>query len=292
MSRSPYLYGRAHDRDCDSWLRRRFIHEHVISQRAVEFALPTNNRAVYYVGKGTAWPDDKAKLAMVNPNTGKPYKRKPSQYVSDDINWLIDNGLVDQAEIEDVTGMIDNMIGVVDLLAAVSDYAQEVITDPWSPRPVPVLLGEGDNDQSLLAPIGRDRRCWWATTGGMRGREHIRRLARKIDPAAPIGYVGDWNRSGFDIERNAKQYLRTCGWHGTWKRLLLDDTQVIDMTQKVSVDGRDGQAGRSVETAEMPVPEARRIIHGWLDEQLPDEPDADESRRDEIVASLEALEVD
>ena len=97
--------------------------------------------------------------------------------------------------------------------------------------------------------------------------------------------------AGFDIERNARALLEGKGWRGTWTRLLITDEQSSELSSEmvVDVDGRDGQAGQSIETAAVPVGDARDVIHRWLDGLAPVVPDADESERGAVVAALEAL---
>ena len=275
-----YLYGLERHRGCAAWLRREFIHAHIVGQRSVAHALPTNVRAVYYVGKGTAWPPDKA-----GPG------RKSAQDVSDACQWLIDHGLVGEDEVVDADGHMEASIGVSDVLAEVLDYARHVAICPWSPNPVPTIICEGRNDLALVRPIGHDRLVRWIALGGMGGRGHLRHVAPHLPRHGPVGYVGDWNRAGFDIERNARALLEGKGWRGTWTRLLVTDEQASELSSKmvVDVDGRDGQAGQSIETAAMPVGDARDVIHRWLDGLAPAVPDADESKRGAVMAALEAL---
>ena len=262
-----------------AYQRRQFIHEHIVAQRSVAHALPTNVRAIYYVGKDSAWPGDAGGGA-----------RQSSQYVSEAVSWLIDRGLVGEDEVMDANGHNESSLGVVDLLEEAIDYASLVALCPWSPNAVPVLIAEGRNDLALLRPIGEARRISWIALGGMAQRGHLRRVAtEEIGTDAPIGYVGDWGRSGKDIERNAEKMLRRNGWEGTWTRLLITDAQAAKMSPKTVLDRRDGKSGPSLETAQVPVADARAVIHAWLDSLLPAHPDADESMRDEIVAALDAL---
>lgn len=263
-----YTYGR-HPSD-DTWQRREYIHQHIISQRGVDHALPTNTRSVYYVGKGTAWEADA-------PGQG----RKPSQYVSDACQWLIDHGLVSEDEITDANGHLEEHIGVANLLDEVLDSARHLAMCPWSPNPIPVLM---------CVPGRKTVQCIAQLVFGGEGARELCRVAPIIDVDAPIGYVGDWNRTGFDIERNAERFLRERGWDGEWTRLLVTDTQAPGLSPKDHTDGRDGKSGLSAESAAMPVGAARALILGWLDEQLPVAPDADESLRAEIVEALETIE--
>jgi hypothetical protein len=216
-----------------------------------------------------------------------------SQNISDDIQWLIDRGYIGEEEVVDESAQTFDHLGTTDLVAEVNGTARHVIIDPWSPNPVPYLLAEGNNDLTFLAPLGERNRCRWAPQGGMGGRGMLRKVARQIDREAPIGYVGDFNRAGSDIERAAERFLRSKGWSGEWTRIAVTEDQAEDLPRKTKIDRRvkTPVPEESVESAAMPVADIRAAIQDWLDDQLPAVPDADDDDRDDLVAWLDLFEL-
>jgi hypothetical protein len=275
---------------------RRFLHEHIVAQRLIHFGLPTNVRACYYVGSQDGrWPDDATYLlARATEYEARGEKvptsmRKVSQKVSDWLGWLIDHSLVDEDEIVDETSVWYGRIGVNDLLAHLRDHTEAVPLNPWSPNPTPIVLCEGRNDMSIVGPVCNTNMCLAFPLGGMSGNGQLRWLAHRVRRTAPIGYVGDWNRPGSDIERNAERFLRSKGWRGTWTRLAITDDQAVGLPHKMKVDRRRKVAVEepSIETAALGPAAIRTAIQAWLDAQRPTVPDADESGRGEVVAWLD-----
>ena len=287
---TTYSYGEG-----EAARRRKLLHNHIIAQRLIPDALPTTVRSEYYVGTMNGWwPDDatfldetmKAYDARGEKRPSRP--RSMSQNISDDIQWLIDRGYVGENEVVDEMQQVYDFLGVDDIFNEVYSSARHVVINPWSPNPVPYLLAEGNNDMTFIRPLGERNRCHWAPLGGMGGRGLLRKVAAAIDPAAPVGYVGDWNKSGTDIERNAERFLRSKGWAGTWTRLAITDTQAAGMTQKMKTDRRFKvlTTMASIESAAMPVVAIRGAVQTWLTAQLPAVPDANEDDRDDLVEWL------
>ena len=276
--------------------RRKLIHEHIVAQRKVQFALPSNVRAVYYVGfQAGWWLDDASHQIAAKAGyraRGEDESRTPrrmSQNISDDVQWLIDHDLVDEDEIVDELAQTFDSVGTDDLINDVRTQAALVPINRWSPKPIPYLLAEGNNDLGIVAPLARASNCRWAALGGMGGRSQLRKVAAEIHPDAPVGYVGDWNKAGSDIERNAEKFLRSKGWKGKWTRIAITDVQAVGLPHKMKVDGRlkVPVALASIETAAMSVPVLRTAIQTWLDAQKPAVPDVDDDDRDDLVAWID-----
>jgi len=276
---------------------RRFLHEHIIRSRHTAFGLPTNVRACYYVGVGEGqWSDDSTGLVALRGDYDArgerfpDHPRKISQKVSDWIGWLIEKGYVAEDEIVDELSFWYGGVGVSDLLYELLDSARRLALDPWSPNEVPVLLCEGRNDMSIVGPIADTNLCRAFPLGGMRGGSTLRWLAEHVPQDAPIGYVGDWNKAGFDIERQAERFLRSKGWRGTWTRIAVTDAQAVGLPHQMKTDKRLTVAIEkpSVETAALGPAALRAAIQAWLNAQRPTVSDADESGRAEVVAWLRA----
>ena len=281
----------------DAATRRRWHHERIITLRGQADALPTNVRAMYYAGmQAGCWPDDgsyrKERKAWYEAQgrTSPGTMKLPSQWASNDLQWLIDKGLVSPSEVVDESSTTYSFLGVVDVLDFVLEQTN-VVLDPWSPNPVPYILTEGTNDLGIVAPIGTELRCRWAGLGGMAGRSMLRKVAAEIDHDAPIAYIGDWNKTGFDIERNAEALLRSQGWGGEWGRITITDEQAVGLPTKTKFDQRRAVLvpQQSIETAAMDLAEVRSQLRGYLLEFRPDMPDADESLRQEILDVLGGL---
>lgn len=293
MSGATYTYGKG-----AVAVRRRWLHERIVAMREAD-ELSTNVRALYYDGvQAGRWESDgdceRRKHAEARA-AGKRVTRVrvSSQDTSDDVQWLIDRGHVGADEVVDESTPTYDHLGTVDVLSYLIDHAANVAVDPWAPHPTPYLLTEGANDLSVIGPIGREYRCRWAALGGMASRGMLRRVAKEIDPAAPVGYVGDWNRSGSDIERNARDFLADHGWHGTWTRVAVTDRQIarLALVPKVKFDHRHDPPleHESFESAAIEITRLRRRLRAWLRMQLPTDPTATDDERADIVAALEEL---
>lgn len=275
---------------------RELIHAHVIAQRLISDALPTTVRSVYYVGSQAGWwlsdADFVAALMAGYDARGEKRSSRPrlmSQWISDHVQWLIDRGYISEDEVVDESAQTFDFLGTTDLVDSVTTRARLLVIDPWSPNPVPYLLAEGNNDMTFVAPLGRRNRCRWAPLGGMASRGMLRKVAAEIDPDAPIGYVGDFNKAGSDIEAAAERFLQERGWDGEWTRIAITEDQAEGLPRKTKIDRRFKVpvAEESVESAAMPVADIRAAIQDWLDEQLPVVADTNDDDRDDLVEWLE-----
>lgn len=264
--------------------------------------LPNNIRGIYYIGIGAGWwvkDTDRAaynlaqhRAKMAADPTLRPMKGKgklTSQYVSVAVQKLIDAGVIHPDDITDEFHSVYSSRGTTDLLRTVRNYARSATLDPWAPNPRPVLIAEGANDMTVVAPIGQDRRLTWVPLGGQAGRTHLRSLLALIDHDAPVGYIGDWNKAGRDIEAAAKRFLLANGWDSTWTRLLVTEADAATMPVQMVVDGRNGQSEPSVESAAIRQSVQRQRITDWLAVLVPDAPVANDSERAAIIAMLDDM---
>jgi hypothetical protein len=127
------------------------------------------------------------------------------------------------------------------------DRLDEAAVNPWHPASPPLVLTESKNlAQALAAPLyrlvpviggpkGQTGEGWLRTVASGVLAEHSDRR---------VFYLGDLDRAGGDIERNARSVLeRHLGRQLAWEWLALTEDQISDLGVEPiwRVDGRDRQ---------------------------------------------------
>lgn len=275
-----------------AWQRREYLYKVLTAMKGNQ-EWPTTVSSSYYVGvQDKQWPSDAEHTDKVNPKTGEKYRRTPRQDVSDAVNWLMDHNAdgeeiapVDGPAPEDTTPLISED-AIVDLSRGVIDYtepddpilaaylyARRVRISPWKPGPAPLLIVESRSLMSALDGTVMAWDAWSAPLVGMSGRSLLRDVLKhpkyRID--TPVAYMGDWNDPGFDIARNAKEFLRSRGWEGSWTLLAMTDTDAAGLPQITKTDLRYKPAKRyqSVEAEALGTTALRQRLVNWYLNMLP-----------------------
>lgn len=258
MSEATYGNGAAAD-------RRRWLHKRLTEMRDGD-ELPTTVSSLYYDGvQHSRWPSD----AEVKAAGGK---RTPRQDVSDAVQWLIERDLVDGDAIVDISrGVLDHR-RPDDLREATYTYAETVELSPW-PADVPACIVESRSLSAALDGVAGRYGIALAPLSGMSGRTFLRSdVVGIITVHSPIGYLGDWNPAGFDIERNVSRTLLELGWRGEWTKLALTDDDAAGLPRIIKHDNRHRPplAYESVEAEALTTTVLRRRLTDWLTELLPE----------------------
>jgi hypothetical protein len=249
--------------------RRRWLHERLTAMSAAD-ELPTTISSLYYDGVGAGrWPsDDEAKAA------GR--KRLPRQDVSDDVQWLIEQGYVDADAVVDISRRVVSYEAPWNIHGGTYSYAEHVRLSPWYPNPIPLVIVESRSLASALDPV-IDRYCaTLAPLSGQSGRTYLRRdVTTYVEFATSIAYFGDWNPPGLHIENNVKAKLSQYApeWDGTWDMLAVTDDDAADgdwpRKRKRDRRYRPPRPYDSIEAEALGTTELRRRLTEWLDELLP-----------------------
>ena len=244
--------------------RRRWLHKRLAEMRDGD-ELPTTDSSLYYDGvQQGRWPSDsEAKEA------GR--KRTFRQDVSDAVQWLIEHDLVAfDAIVDPSRGVLDHR-GVVNLRTATYRYVEAVELSPW-PADIPACIVESRSLASALDRAAGRYGIALAPLAGMSGRTFLRsEVAGIITVHSAIGYLGDWNPSGFDIERNVRDTLTRMGWRGEWVKLALTAGDAAGLPRITKHDNRHRPPleYESVEAEALTTTVLRRRLTDWLDLLLP-----------------------
>jgi hypothetical protein len=260
------FYGTGAAADRRRWLRNRLV------TMAEDGEVPTTSSSLYYDGvQAKQWPSDAERKKAINLVTNKPYVRTPRQDVSDAVQWLIDHDLIEADWIVDGSRGLSDHRRPRDLVAATYEYAASVPVSIW-PGPSPLVIVES---RSLHAALDGDAERYGivcAPLAGMGGRTFLRHdLISRITVDTPIGYMGDSNEPGHDIEANVRRFLEARGWNGTWKLLALTDADAAGLPQVTKYDERfkPRRAYQSVEAEALGTTALRQRMTDWLDGLLP-----------------------
>jgi hypothetical protein len=115
--------------------------------------------------------------------------------------------------------------------------------NPWEPDEPPLILTETKGNAQVLERTASEYRCPIAGLKGHAGgflRTEIAPLLQENERA--VFYVGDYDRSGFDIEQNARWVLEDAVRRDIdWVRIGLTETQIRGIKRIWKVDRRDGE---------------------------------------------------
>jgi hypothetical protein len=178
------------------------------------------------------------------------------------------------------------------------DRLDEAAVNPWHPASPPLLLTESKNmAQALTPPLAP----LVPVIGGLKGQAGEGWLRTEVAPELAgdrrVLYLGDLDRAGADIERNARGVLERCtGRELDWTRLALTEGQIRDLHVEPiwRVDGRDRQGRWAWELEALGqsglIRLARREIEARLPEPLAGVLERQEAERREVRRLLEAGE--
>jgi hypothetical protein len=219
---------------------------------------------------------------------------RPDKIVSAALTDLRERGLVRWEDIVDETRSVDDFSGSATVAADWLIWLNTARLDPWKGR-VPFLLTESRSLAGVLRGLVRDYRGRIAATNGQVGGFLHTDVARYLKPGADVGYLGDLDLAGGDIEANTRRVLEEIvGGRLNWKRLALTREQVTQyrLPSITKTDGRFKNGGgvhEAVETEALSQTLIVDIVREWLDGRLPQSLDRVHVRERQQRARLRRL---
>ena len=219
---------------------------------------------------------------------------RPDKIVSAALTDLRERGLVQWDDIVDETRSVDDYSGSATVANDWLAYLGAARLDPWKGQ-IPFLLTESRSLAGVLRGLVRDYRGRIAATNGQVGGFLHADIGPPLKPGDRVGYLGDLDLAGGDIEANTRRVLEEIiGGKLNWTRLALTDKQVeryslpkIIKTDKRFKDG--GGRHEAVETEALSQTLIVDIVRNWLDRRLPQPLDRVLVRERQQRASLRQL---
>jgi hypothetical protein len=250
----------------------KLIHEH---ER--DGALPTSVRFLFYelVMRGVIKKDDGV---------------RPDAIVSAALTKLREDGHVRWDDIVDETREVSSYFGSEAVAKDLLHYLNSARLDPWDGQ-VPFIICESRSLAGVLRQLVQQFRCRIASTNGQcRGFLHTS-IAMQLDDGDPVGYLGDLDLAGVDIELNTQNVLEEEVGPLDWTRLALTREQVaqynLPRIRKGDKRYNDGGFHEAVETEALSQRVIINIVRQWLEDQLPEALDHVHARERDQRARLE-----
>jgi hypothetical protein len=180
-------------------------------------ALPTSARFLYYelVQRGV----------LSKHATGK---RRPDQNLHDALMDVREDGQIPWDWIVDETRSLEDYTGYASVRDGVLAQLPYIKLDPWRDR-APMILTESRSLAGVLRGVVRDYRARIASTNGQVGGFLRTDIAPILSPGDTVGYLGDFDLSGGQIEDNTRRVLeREVRGELDWTRIALTEAQVRD----------------------------------------------------------------
>jgi hypothetical protein len=209
--------------------------------------------------------------------------RRPDQNMIDALTDIREDGRIRWDDIVDETRELEDYTGYPSVLEGVLAMLPHIRLDPWNGRP-PLNLTESRSLAGVLRGIVATYRNRIASTNGQVGGLLRTTIAPLLRPGDVVGYLGDYDLAGSQIEDNTRRVLeREIGGELDWTRIALTAQQVeeYDLPRIIRHDRRykDGGAHWAVETEALRQTVLTEILRTWLDARLP-EPLADVQERE------------
>jgi hypothetical protein len=272
-------YGRGKAAELRAWCHA------AIERHRDDGTIPTTGRFIFY----------EAVMAGVTPKHATGVRRA-DQAITDALTWLRERGLVRWHEIADRTRHVTDKRGYPSIAEGVEAILKHIPIDPWDGEP-PLVVVESESLAGLYDSLVTDYR---SVLVPVRGQASSGLLFNDVAPFIEAGsfnvfYVGDHDKSGYDIEASARDRLqRFAGQSLKWRRVALTGDQVeqygLPLIERVDRRERDGRAYLVCETEAMPQATLTRLVTEALHELLPGSLDGvHERERIEREAFLDRL---
>jgi hypothetical protein len=243
----------------------------LLHQHESESALPTTIRFLFYEleQRGLARKPD--------PTDARPNRRRSrgwppgSQDITDAVTRLRNDGVIPWGWIADTERNVVRW----DHAATVADYmldrlAQAIIS-PWGDERPPLILTESKGMANVLEAMVGDYVCPIAGTKGQSAGFLRTEVAPLLGCSGRVLYLGDLDRSGRDIEANARRTLEDqLGFCLDWTRIGLTPEQTQGIEPIWKVDGRDGAGHLAWEVESLGQARAVALVRQALDARLPE----------------------
>jgi hypothetical protein len=222
--------------------------------------------------------------------------RRPDQVVTDALTWLRERGLVGWDEIVDRTRRPIDSRGYPTLTEGAQAAVHAIHLDPWGRR-TPLVIVESESLAGLYEPLVQRYR---AVLIAVRGQASGGLLFNDVAPYVHEGsedvlYVGDHDKSGYDIEASAAARLADFAQRGLhWQRVALTVQQVSDygLPTLPRTDGRSGKTYLVCETEAMRQADLTALVLDALDALLPESLDdvheREQVERAEVLRRLDS----
>jgi hypothetical protein len=231
----------------------------LIEQHRHDGALPTSVRFLFY------------ELVMQRVITKEG--NRPDKVVSQALTDLREDGHVPWDDIVDETREISDFAGSATVAEDWLTHLGSACLDPWRGH-VPLILTESRSLAGVLRAQCSDYRCRIASTNGQVGGFLHTKVAPKLKEGDRVGYLGDHDLAGNDIEANTRRVLERLVGELNWQRLALTRGQVaqynlptITKTDRRFTNG--GGVHEAVETEALSQTLIVNIVRIWLHELLP-----------------------
>jgi hypothetical protein len=232
-------------------------------------AIPTNARFLFYelVQRGVLEKQSK-------PRTDGKRGRRPDQDLHDALMDIRETGRIPWDWIVDETRELEDYTGYESVKAGMLARLPYVELDPWRGR-APMILTESRSLAGTLRTIVQEYRVRIASTNGQVGGFLRTDIAPELRPGDIVGYLGDYDLSGGQIEDNTRRVLeREIGGELDWTRVALTEAQVrdYDLPRIMKRDHRynDGRPHEAVETEALRQTVLTEILRDWLASLLPE----------------------
>jgi hypothetical protein len=233
---------------------------YLMEEHRLDDALPTSVRFLFY--------------ELVTRRIIAKEGERPDKIVSEALTDLRERGLVGWEDIVDETRSVDDFSGSATVADDCLAYLGAARLDPWKGR-VPFLLTESRSLAGVLRGLVRDYRGRIAATNGQVGGFLHTDVAPRLEPGDRVGYLGDLDLAGDDIEANTRRVLEEIvGGELNWERLALTSKQVTqyDLPSITKTDHRFKNGGgvhEAVETEALSQTLIVNIVRNWLAARLP-----------------------
>ncbi|MFZ0150885.1 MAG: hypothetical protein WAM72_21590, partial [Xanthobacteraceae bacterium] len=196
------------------------------------------------------------------------------QIVSEALTWLREHKTIPWFWIVDETRSVEDFTGSATVAEDWLAFLGAARLDPWRGEP-PFIITESRSLAGVLRVMAREYRIRIAATNGQVGGFLHTDVAPKLYVGARVGYLGDYDLAGGDIEDNTRRVLEgIIGGELDWERLALTKAQVdqYDLPSIIKTDKRFKDGGgrhEAVETEALSQSVIINIVRDWLDDLLP-----------------------
>jgi hypothetical protein len=226
-------------------------------------AIPTNARFLYYelVQRG--------QISKVRTGV-----RRTDQDLHDALTDIREDGRIPWDWIIDETRSVEDYTGYRNIKEGVLATLPGIPLDPWRGR-APLILTESRSLAGVLRPIIVEHRNRIAPTNGQCGGFLRTDIAPLLQPGDEVGYLGDLDLAGGQIEANTRRVLeQEIGGALSWERLALTEEQVerYDLPKIIKLDRRykGDRPHEAVETEAISQRVLIGILRAWLEMRLPE----------------------
>jgi hypothetical protein len=196
---------------------------------------------------------------------------RPDKIVSAALTDLRGAGLVPWEDIVDETREVFDYPGSETVAKDWLAYLHAAVLDPWRGQ-APFILTESRSLAGVLRAQCQDYRCRIASTNGQVGGFLHTKVAPKLRPGDRVGYLGDYDLVGDDIEANTRRVLEALAGELDWLALTRDQVDQYNLPTIIKTDKRFKNGGgvhEAIETEALSQTLIVNIVRAWLDELLP-----------------------